>query len=222
MNAIILVIMSFHKTPNHSQYQGGNLNNVAYDTIVSTSSGKYSTQIGFSKLYPSNTLISRATRSLSENSIRYAAETLISKRNGVNRLPYYFSSKNIFEIKSKPDYSRTTNQGKTYLNGIEQIYSDGHNQVMKTKSIGPEKTDESKINIWSKSLNGVVGIKFVNIFSGKFLFQISNTQVQTVFSKELDVFRTMVLVKDNVTARNVLVEANRSNEPSVLCQSTFN
>ena len=43
-----------------------------------------------------------------------------------------------------------------------------------------------KINIYPNPSNGVVGIKFVNINSGKFSVQISNTQGQTVFSNEVE------------------------------------
>jgi hypothetical protein len=63
------------------------------------------------------------------------------------------------------------------------------------------------------------GIKFVKFFSGNFFipdFQYTRS----------DSFQGSYcgggLVNYYVTARNVLVEANRSNEPSVLCQSTFN
>jgi len=79
-------------------------------------------------------------------------------------------------------------------------------------------TDKFKINISGGASDDVVGIKFVNIFSG-FLFQISNTQGQTV---SVQIFDDGVSIDNYVTAKNVLVEANRSNEPSVLCQSTFN
>ena len=79
-------------------------------------------------------------------------------------------------------------------------------------------TDKFKINISGCASDVVVGIKFVNIFSG-FLFQFSNTQGQTV---SVQIFDDGVSIDNYVTAKNVLVEANRSNEPSVLCQSTFN
>jgi hypothetical protein len=46
-----------------------------------------------------------------------------------------------------------------------------------------KNTNEFKINIFCRRGYIVVGTKFVNFFSGKFLFQISNTQGQTVFSE---------------------------------------
>ena len=47
-------------------------------------------------------------------------------------------------------------------------------------------SNEPKINIYPNPSNGVVGIKFVNINSGKFQVQISNTQGQTVFGGEIE------------------------------------
>jgi hypothetical protein len=49
-----------------------------------------------------------------------------------------------------------------------------------------ENSNVPKINIYPNPSNGVVGIKFVNINTGKFLIQISNTQGQTVFSNEVE------------------------------------
>ena len=95
-----------------------------------------------------------------------------------------------------------------------------HHSGMLRGTNGPcgKGTDKFKINISGCASDVVVGIKFVNIFSG-FLFQISNTQGQTV---SVQIFDDRVLMDNPVTAKKVLVEANRSNEPSVLCQSTFN
>jgi len=54
-------------------------------------------------------------------------------------------------------------------------------EVRKTREVNlfqGNGTNEFKINIWPHPSHIVVGIKFVNIFSGKFLFRISNTQVR--------------------------------------------
>lgn len=88
-----------------------------------------------------------------------------------------------------------------------------------TKTAGSGNTDESKINICPSPSKGLVGIKFVNVFAGKFFnpdFQYTRSDS---FSKE---GKGYGVIWKYVTAENVLVEANRGNEPSVLCQSTFN
>jgi hypothetical protein len=58
----------------------------------------------------------------------------------------------------------------------------------KLKTGKEEHTDNEKKNIYPNSWKGFVGTKFVNIFSDNFLIQISNTQVQTVFREEVQVF----------------------------------
>jgi hypothetical protein len=83
-------------------------------------------------------------------------------------------------------YAATDGNGSYYFR-VKQVYSSGYTRFTDIKSIDLENTDKPKINIFPNPSNGVVGIKFANISSGKFLIQISNTQGQTVFSKEEEI-----------------------------------
>ena len=85
-------------------------------------------------------------------------------------------------------YATGRDKKRNYFFRIKQVYSNGYTRFSEIKSIELENTDESKINIYPNPSSGVVGIKFVNIFTGKFLIQIFNTQGQTVFSKEVEIY----------------------------------
>jgi len=71
---------------------------------------------------------------------------------------------------------------------IKPGYSNGYTLAGEIILVKLKNSDEPKINIYPNPINYVVGIKFVNIFTGKFLIQISNTQGQTVFSKEVQIY----------------------------------
>jgi hypothetical protein len=211
--------MNFFETKNYSQCPSGNLGNFAYDTIVSASSGNYSTQFNFQRVH-GRSLLTCAGYCTATGEIA----TIHVKNNitldGFNFPFIHPFLKNISTNNYKFIHVARRNRSKIHFCRVKQLYPNGHTWFNNVESIRPKNSGESKINIYRDRSKNVVGIKFVNIFSGKFLFQISNTQGQTVFSKELDVFDGGF--SDNVTERNVLGEANRSNEPSVLCQSTFN
>ncbi len=66
------------------------------------------------------------------------------------------------------------------------MYSNGYPRFREVKYLELENSDMPKINIYPNPSNGVVGIKFVNTYSGKFLIQISNTQGQTVSNSEVE------------------------------------
>ena len=108
-------------------------------------------------------------------------------RNGNNFTSVGTQSKTEFEANGyKFLYTATDGSGNYYFR-IKQVYSSGYVRFTDIKSIELENTDKPKINIFPNPSNGVVGIKFANISSGKFLIQISNTQGQTVFSKEEEI-----------------------------------
>jgi type IX secretion system substrate protein len=108
-------------------------------------------------------------------------------RNGNNFTTIGTQSKNEFEANGyRFVYSAADGNG-TYYFRVKQVYSSGYVRFTDIKSIELENTDKPKINIFPNPSNGVVGIKFANISSGKFLIQISNTQGQTVFSKEEEI-----------------------------------
>jgi len=109
-------------------------------------------------------------------------------RNGRNFIPVGTQSKEEFESNAYK-FVYTANDGTgTYFFRVKQVYSNGYTRFTDIKSIDLEKTNELKINIFPNPSNGVVGIKFVNNYTGKFLIQISNAQGQTVYSKEEEVF----------------------------------
>jgi hypothetical protein len=68
-----------------------------------------------------------------------------------------------------------------------------------------DKTNGLKINIFFDPNNGVVGTKFVNFFSGKYCIPDFQYTRSDSFQGS---FCDGVLANFNVTARNVLVEAN--------------
>jgi len=108
-------------------------------------------------------------------------------RNGNNFTSIGTRSKMEFEANGyKFFYTATAGNGDYYFR-VKQVYSSGFVRFTDVKSIELENTDKPKINIFPNPSNGVVGIKFANISSGKFLIQISNTQGQTVFSKEEEI-----------------------------------
>ena len=108
-------------------------------------------------------------------------------RNGNNFTSIGTESKMEFEANGyKFIYTATAGSGDYYFR-VKQVYSSGFVRFTDVKSIELENTDKPKINIFPNPSNGVVGIKFANISSGKFLIQISNTQGQTVFSKEEEI-----------------------------------
>ncbi len=114
-------------------------------------------------------------------------EHCIATIDGFN-FPFIHSFlKNISTNNDEFIYVPKKNWSKTHFCGVKQVYPNGNTWFVSTESIRPKNSGESKINTPRAQRKNIVGIKFVNIFSGKFLFQISNTQGQTVFGKELDV-----------------------------------
>ncbi|MFI5188152.1 MAG: choice-of-anchor E domain-containing protein [Chitinophagales bacterium] len=83
-------------------------------------------------------------------------------------------------------YTTGKSENTRYFFRIKQVYSNGYPRFSEVKFVDLENSDAPKINIYPNPSNGVVGIKFVNVNSGKFLVQISNTQGQTVFSNEVE------------------------------------
>ena len=108
-------------------------------------------------------------------------------RNGNNFTTVGTQSATEFEANGyKFVYTANGGDGDYYFR-VKQVYSSGYTRFTGIKSLRLENTDKPKINIFPNPSNGVVGIKFENISSGKFLIQISNTQGQTVFNKEEEI-----------------------------------
>jgi len=109
-------------------------------------------------------------------------------RNGNNFASIGTQSKIEFEATGYKFLYKAADGSGNYYFRVKQVYSSGYVRFTDIKSTELENTDKPKINIFPNPSNGVVGIKFANISSGKFLIQISNTQGQTVFSKEEEIF----------------------------------
>ena len=105
-------------------------------------------------------------------------------RNGSNFSTVGKQSKDVFESNGYKFLYSANNGSGTYFFRVKQVYSNGYTRFTDIKSIELQNSGIPKINIYPNPSNGVVGIKFVNNYSGKFLIQISNTQGQTVYSKE--------------------------------------
>jgi hypothetical protein len=223
--------MTFYETTSHHQCPNGNSDDLAYETIVSTARGNYSTLFEFPKLHPGGGLITsvrlcititgRGMIALETNitsssvvpclNVRQFTVTQLpphkaeirwtdfddfemnyddkvkASNNGSNFSPIHSVPKNSSGTNYKFIYVGKKNESRSHFFGLKQVYSNGYTRFSEIKSIELGNSVEPKINIYPNPANGVVGIKFVNIFSGKFLIQISNTQVQTVFSEEVDV-----------------------------------
>jgi len=88
-------------------------------------------------------------------------------------------------------YSTKRNKRHNYFRECGKFYRDGHVDLSVTKAVELEKTDETKINICSNPLDGVVGTKFVNLFSGKFFNRdFAIHKVRQFFAKK---FRFIVM-----------------------------
>ncbi len=142
-------------------------------------------QIFITKLDPGKAEIKWSA--FDESNMNYHYE-IKSSHDGYNFSNIHSLSKNVSGHDYKFIYAAERNKKHNYFFRIKQVYSSGYTRFSELKSVELEKTNELKINIYPNPPNVVVGIKFVNIFSGKFLIQISNTQGQTVFSKEVQVY----------------------------------
>jgi hypothetical protein len=115
----------------------------------------------------------------------YHYEVQLSK-NGIDFSTIYTMDKNFSGEDYKYIYTAGKSDNPEYFFRIKQVYSNGYPRFSEVKSVELENSEEPKINVFPNPSDGVVGIKFVNINTGKFLVQISNTQGQTVFSGEVE------------------------------------
>ena len=106
--------------------------------------------------------------------------------NGHDFSTIYTMPKNFSANGYKYIYTSGKSENQKYFFRIKQVYSNGYPRFSEIKYVELENSNVPKINIYPNPSNGVVGIKFVNINTGKFLIQISNTQGQTVFGSEVE------------------------------------
>ena len=106
--------------------------------------------------------------------------------DGSNFSTIQIMAKNFSAGSYKYIYAAGISKNPKYYFRIKQVYSNGYPRFSEARSVELENSNQPKINIYPNPSDGVVGIKFVNTNSGKFIVQISNTQGQTVFSGELE------------------------------------
>ena len=116
---------------------------------------------------------------------KYHYEIQLS-RDGYSFITIYNMPKNFTAKPYHYIYTTSKSDNRKYYFRIKQIYANGYPRFSDVKYIELENSDEPKINIYPNPSNGFVGIKFVNVNSGKFQVQISNTQGQTVFGGEIE------------------------------------
>jgi hypothetical protein len=198
INLLLFFIMTFSETASLFQCARGNLENSAYDITVSTGSGNYSTQFKFLKFHHYTEDYSFSTQAVVNYRLEYCYRIFFvrplnvrqfSITNGYNFSPIYSFPKNTSNSDYKFIYVGKKKENEIHFFRIKQVYSNGYARFSETKSIELENTDELKINIYSNPSNGVVGIKFVNIFSGKFLIQISQYTSSDSFQQRIRCLR---------------------------------
>lgn len=102
---------------------------------------------------------------------------VVQKKSGIN--PQY-----IYQ------YDRKKNESGALYFRIKQRYHNGYAKYTSTRSIIFENALLHKISLYPNPSSGIVGIKFVNVTSGKISIRISNVQGQTVVSKDIVVAGT--------------------------------
>ncbi|MDP4263629.1 MAG: T9SS type A sorting domain-containing protein [Bacteroidota bacterium] len=82
-------------------------------------------------------------------------------------------------------YRAVSGENGVYYFRVKQVYSNGYTRFSNIKQVTLENSDFPKFTLSPNPSNGIVGIKFDNITSGRFNIQIYNTQGQTMVKKDL-------------------------------------
>ena len=72
-----------------------------------------------------------------------------------------------------------------YFFSIKQVYANGNTRFSNIRSVELKSSGLQKFNFYSDASDGIVGIKFDDIFGGKQFTQVINTQGQSVVNKEI-------------------------------------
>ena len=156
-------ILTFSEVIEHFPRREGNVRNFVCDAEVTTS-GNYSTQTKFRERYSESSVrrlaICHSTPSFSVSSNFLATRYQIIYVAHKNRRNYTYNCTNVFKWQES---------------------------IRVGNLVAGENTNGQKINIFSKRVQDIVGIKFVDIFLGNFFPDFQYTQGQTVFQKELHV-----------------------------------
>jgi hypothetical protein len=99
----------------------------------------------------------------------------------IGMLPRNNSNTDAYRI----NYRAAGGQGGTYYFRIKQIYANGYAKYSNIKQADLEISDFPKFTLYPNPTNGIVGIKFDNIFNGHLNVQIYNSQGQTMMKKDI-------------------------------------
>jgi hypothetical protein len=82
-------------------------------------------------------------------------------------------------------YRTISGQTGVYYFRIKQVYSNGYSRFSNIREVTLENSDFPKFTLYPNPSNGIVGIKFDNIYTGHFNIQIYNTQGQLMVKKDI-------------------------------------
>jgi hypothetical protein len=114
---------------------------------------------------------------------RYEAQV---SRNGRNFITIGTLPKNSGNSDAYRFVFRATNgENGLYFFRIKQVYSSGYSRFSNIRQLSLENSDFPRFTLYPNPSNGIVGIKFDNIYTGRLSIQIYNTQGQTMVKKEI-------------------------------------
>lgn len=84
-------------------------------------------------------------------------------------------------------YIYTTNQNENgvFFFRVKQVYNNGYTRFSTVKQVYLENSPLAKFTVFPNPSNGIVGIKFDNIESGKMMLQVFNSRGQKVLQKDI-------------------------------------
>lgn len=82
-------------------------------------------------------------------------------------------------------YTTRSNERGMFFFRVKQVYSNGYTRFSNVKQIYLENSPAPKFTIFPNPSNGIVGIKFDNIESGKMSLQVFNARGQKVLQKDI-------------------------------------
>jgi hypothetical protein len=84
------------------------------------------------------------------------------------------------------EYLASHGNGGTYYFRIKQVYPNGSSKYSSIRQLDLENSDFPKFTLYPNPTNGIVGIKFDNIYTGRLNIQIFNAQGQMMVKKDFD------------------------------------
>lgn len=123
----------------------------------------------------------------------YYYEAQVS-RDGFNFTPVASVQKN--NSSSEPyrvEYVASHPNENTYYFRIKQVYANGNYKYSSIRQVDLENSDFPKFTLYPNPTNGIVGIKFDNIYTGRLNIQIFNAQGQMMVKKDIEAVASSTL-----------------------------